>query len=567
MIEVKNLTKKYGNFEAVKNADFTINDGEVVGFLGPNGAGKSTTMNIITGYLSATSGSVSVNGYDIFEQPEEAKRHIGYLPEQPPLFPGMTVDEYLNFVYDLKKTKLPRNPHLAEIRKLVKIEDVKNRLIRNLSKGYRQRVGIAQALVGNPDVLILDEPTVGLDPSQIIEIRELIHKLGKTHTVILSSHILSEIQAVCKRIIIINQGIIIADDTPANLSARISDSLCIRLSAIGPAREILDRLSLIPGIGKITVTGTSGEATDFKIEPDVKTDLTVEISKEMLKNGWPVTRPLARGHFPSHDKRAPRKPYEGLLGAQNRNRQGGRRIMKAIFKREFRSYFTSPIGFAVLAIFYIISGLLFAVYFEAGQPDLSGIFSPGLFLCALIIIPILTMRLFSEERHQKADQLVMTAPVKITSVVLGKFFAAFAVYAIAVAITLVYQIIITFYVTPDWMVFFGNFIGILVFGAALIAMGMFLSTLTEVQVVVAVATYAAELGLVLIPSFVVTFLGQMSNTFAKYTVKIFEGMSILDRFSNFTKGTLNYSDIFFFLSLAALFIFFCITAIDRRRYA
>ena len=255
-----------------------------------NGAGKSTTMNIITGYLSATSGSVSVNGYDIFEQPEEAKRHIGYLPEQPPLFPGMTVDEYLNFVYDLKKTKLPRNPHLAEIRKLVKIEDVKNRLIRNLSKGYRQRVGIAQALVGNPDVLILDEPTVGLDPSQIIEIRELIHKLGKTHTVILSSHILSEIQAVCKRIIIINQGIIIADDTPANLSARISDSLCIRLSAIGPAREILDRLSLIPGIGKITVTGTSGEATDFKIEPDVKTDLTVEISKEMLKNGWPVTR-------------------------------------------------------------------------------------------------------------------------------------------------------------------------------------------------------------------------------------------------------------------------------------
>lgn len=241
--------------------------------------------------------------------------------------------------------------------------------------------------------------------------------------------------------------------------------------------------------------------------------------------------------------------------------------MKAIFKREFRSYFTSPIGFAVLAIFYIISGLLFAVYFEAGQPDLSGIFSPGLFLCALIIIPILTMRLFSEERHQKADQLVMTAPVKITSVVLGKFFAAFAVYAIAVSITLVYQIIITFYIATDWMVFLGNFIGTLVFGAALIAMGMFLSTLTEVQVVVAVATYALELGLVLIPSFIVSFLSSSENAFTKVIVKLFEGMSILDRFSNFTKGTLNYSDIFFFLSLAALFLFFCITAIDRRRYA
>lgn len=241
--------------------------------------------------------------------------------------------------------------------------------------------------------------------------------------------------------------------------------------------------------------------------------------------------------------------------------------MNAIFKREFKAYFTSPIGFAVLAIFYVISGLLFAVFFEAGQPDISGIFSPGLFLCSLIIIPILTMRLFSEERHQKADQQVMTAPVKITSVVLGKFFAAFAVYAIAVSITLVYQIIITFYIATDWMVFLGNFIGTLVFGAALIAMGMFLSTLTEVQVVVAVATYALELGLVLIPSFIVSFLSSSENAFTKVIVKLFEGMSILDRFSNFTKGTLNYSDIFFFLSLAALFLFFCITAIDRRRYA
>lgn len=241
--------------------------------------------------------------------------------------------------------------------------------------------------------------------------------------------------------------------------------------------------------------------------------------------------------------------------------------MNAIFKREFKAYFTSPIGFAVLAIFYVISGLLFAVFFEAGQPDISGIFYPGLFLCSLIIIPILTMRLFSEERHQKADQLVMTAPVKITSVVLGKFFAAFAVYAIAVSITLVYQIIITFYIATDWMVFLGNFIGTLVFGAALIAMGMFLSTLTEVQVVVAVATYALELGLVLIPSFIVSFLSSSENAFTKVIVKLFEGMSILDRFSNFTKGTLNYSDIFFFLSLAALFLFFCITAIDRRRYA
>ena len=174
MIEVTGLVKRYGGHAAVKNASFKINDGEIVGFLGPNGAGKSTTMNILTGYLSATEGTVKIDGYDILEDPREAKKRIGYLPEQPPLYIDMTVKEYLNFVYDLKRTTLPRKPHLAEIARLVKIDNVYNRLIRNLSKGYKQRVGIAQALIGNPDVLILDEPTVGLDPKQIIDIRNLV---------------------------------------------------------------------------------------------------------------------------------------------------------------------------------------------------------------------------------------------------------------------------------------------------------------------------------------------------------------------------------------------------------
>ncbi|MBQ1231492.1 MAG: ATP-binding cassette domain-containing protein, partial [Clostridia bacterium] len=214
MIEVTALSKRYGSHLAVNNVSFSIKDGEVVGFLGPNGAGKSTIMNILTGYISLTAGSASVDGYDIVESPQDAKRHIGYLPEIPPLYTDMTVREYLDFMFDLKKVKLPRKPHLDEICKLVMISDVQNRLIKNLSKGYRQRVGIAQALIGNPDTLILDEPTVGLDPKQIIEIRDLISRLGKNHTVILSSHILSEIQAVCDRIIIINGGRLVADGTP-----------------------------------------------------------------------------------------------------------------------------------------------------------------------------------------------------------------------------------------------------------------------------------------------------------------------------------------------------------------
>ena len=217
MIEVQNLTKRYGSHLAVDRISFRVEEGEILGFLGPNGAGKSTTMNILTGYLSASEGTVKINGYDILEEPQKAKASIGYLPEHPPLYLDMTVREYLNFMYDLKKCTLPREPHIAEICRIMKITDVYGRLIKNLSKGYRQRVGFAQALIGNPPVLILDEPTVGLDPNQIIEIRSLIKSLGKHHTVILSSHILPEIQAVCDRIVIISGGKIVADDTAANL--------------------------------------------------------------------------------------------------------------------------------------------------------------------------------------------------------------------------------------------------------------------------------------------------------------------------------------------------------------
>jgi ABC-2 type transport system ATP-binding protein len=218
MIEVKNLTKLYGSNKAVDNISFTAKKGEILGFLGPNGAGKTTTMNILTGYISCTQGRATIGGIDILQEPLAAKKQLGYLPEQPPVYLDMTVLEYLEFVYSLKKSKIPRNSHLSEICELVKITEMRKRLIRNLSKGYRQRVGLAQALVGNPPVLILDEPTVGLDPKQIIEIRSLIKKLGKNHTVILSSHILPEVQKVCDKIVIINEGKIVADGTIEEIS-------------------------------------------------------------------------------------------------------------------------------------------------------------------------------------------------------------------------------------------------------------------------------------------------------------------------------------------------------------
>ena len=284
MIEVSGLSKKYGNHLAVDNVSFSIQKGEIVGFLGPNGAGKSTIMNIMTGYLSLTEGNVSIDGFDIVDQPEQAKRRIGYLPELPPLYMDMTVREYLNFMYDLKKVKFPKKPHIDEILKLVRIEDVQNRIIRNLSKGYRQRVGIAQALIGNPDLLILDEPTVGLDPKQIKEIRNLIVRLGKNHTVILSSHILSEIQEICKRVIIINRGVIVADDTQDNLSKTLSTDHTISVRAMGREEELYKILATVPGIKSLTSLGVKEAGScDFIVEPNPGVDLRRGISERLFE--------------------------------------------------------------------------------------------------------------------------------------------------------------------------------------------------------------------------------------------------------------------------------------------
>lgn len=256
MIEVKNLVKRYGSKVAVNGVSFTVNDGEILGFLGPNGAGKSTTMNIITGYLSSTEGTVTIDGSEILDDPIGAKAKIGYLPEQPPLYTDMTVSRYLSFMYDLKKVTLPKEKHIKEVSDLCGVSHVSERVIKNLSKGYRQRVGLAQALLGNPQLLILDEPTVGLDPKQIIEIRNLIKGLGKKHTVILSSHILPEVQAVCDRIVVINEGKIVADGKTDDLSANLTGEHRLSVAIEGREQAVY---SLLKGISGMTHVEKLGE--------------------------------------------------------------------------------------------------------------------------------------------------------------------------------------------------------------------------------------------------------------------------------------------------------------------
>jgi len=292
MIEVKNLTKAYGDKKAVDNISFTVNDGEILGFLGPNGAGKSTTMNIITGYSSSTEGTVTVNGSEILADPIKVKAQIGYLPEHPPLYLDMTVKEYLSFIYDLKKIKVDgvsKSDHINEICGLVKIQDVYKRIIKNLSKGYRQRVGLAQALLGNPSVLILDEPTVGLDPKQIIEIRNLIKGLGKKYTIILSSHILPEVQATCERVIVINKGKLIADDTPDNLSRAMSTDHKLTIRVDGPEEEVYKLLSKIPNMIRVDKLGIrEGKVFDFTLEAEPGVDVRREVFKRLAERGWAI---------------------------------------------------------------------------------------------------------------------------------------------------------------------------------------------------------------------------------------------------------------------------------------
>ncbi len=261
MIEVKNLVKKYNdNFLALDNLSFTAKEGQIIGFLGPNGAGKSTAMNIITGYISATEGTVIVNGHDIYDQPEEAKKSIGYLPEQPPLYQDMTVIEYLNFVADLKKVdKKEKKEMINDVMNMTQVSDVSGRLIRHLSKGYKQRVGLSQALIGYPPVLVLDEPTVGLDPKQIIEIRQLIKSLSKGHTIILSSHVLSEISAVCDYVLIINNGKLIVSDEADNLSNHIDGSKVLKLQVKARKEDIENALKDISNIINIEFTSLDNE--------------------------------------------------------------------------------------------------------------------------------------------------------------------------------------------------------------------------------------------------------------------------------------------------------------------
>lgn len=317
MVEVKNVTKMYGDKKAVDDISFTVKSGEILGFLGPNGAGKSTTMNIITGYLSSSSGTVTVDGCEILDDPKGVKSKIGYLPEIPPLYTDMTVRKYLEFMYDLKKVKLEKDDHIDEVCRLVKITQVEDRIIKNLSKGYKQRVGLAQALLGNPQVLILDEPTVGLDPKQIIEIRNLVKNLGKKHTVILSSHILSEVQAICDRVLIISNGRIVADAETENLSKVLGKSDKLRIQVKGAKSNVIDTVSSMRDVKAIKTEREHSDGTyDYIVEVSRDTDVREALFYKLAEAKLPLL--LMQSADPSLEE-----IFLKLTNETNYSKQGG----------------------------------------------------------------------------------------------------------------------------------------------------------------------------------------------------------------------------------------------------
>ncbi len=498
MIEVTGLVKKYGNHVAVDHLSFRLEPGKIYGFLGPNGAGKSTTMNMMTGYIGPTEGTILINGHDIVKEPAEAKRCIGYLPELPPLYTDMTVWEYLEFAAQLKNIPAKkRQESILNAMKMTGLVDVAKRLIKNLSKGYRQRVGFAQAVLGMPEIIILDEPTVGLDPIQIIEIRSLIKELAKEHTVILSSHILSEISAVCDEILIISHGRLVASDTTENLMHYMDSDAMLEISIRAPKEQAKNSFAQLHHVAAVLEATKQNEddkhlnLTSFEIRTD-GADVREAVFGICAEKNWPIyemkySKATLEDVF--MELTADNKAHEEEMDEIKKSAEEAvKEAEQTKFNREFKSYFTSMIGPVFVAALVLVTGIYFMVYnMSYGYPYFAYTLSASAIVFVLTV-PLLTMRSFSEERHSKTDQLLLTSPVSVTQIVLGKFFSMTAVVAIPCVIFCLCPLIIKSTGTAYFLVDYSTILVYFLIGCAYVAIGMLISAMTESVIIAAVGT-------------------------------------------------------------------------------
>ena len=579
MIEVQALTKHYGPVTAIRDVSFSVAPGTIVGFLGPNGAGKSTTMRILSCFMPASSGTARVAGYDVFRDSLEVRKRIGYLPENVPLYTDMRVAPYLDFVAEVKGVpRGQRKARVAEVMDRCLIADVQNRLIGALSKGYRQRVGLAQAIVNDPQVLILDEPTIGLDPKQITEIRALIKSLTGSHTVILSTHILPEVSMVCGSVIIINKGAIVAQGSIDTLVEQFFPVSRVQVQIGGPAGAVRDGLSSIPGV--LAVAETTGDgAGGYLVEAAPRArrahrDLPPGRGAGVGAEGTP-----ARGDHPGGSVHAHRggRGGAGRWCARRAGRGRGRVKVWPIFKKEMRLYFTSPTAYVVIAVFLILAGYFFFAIFDfftraslqtAMNPQmgrdlnitdnvLRPLFS-NVSVILLLLMPLVTMRLFAEERRSGTIELLLTYPVRDGAVLLGKFLAALALYGVMLVLTLLYPALLFSLARPEWGPILTGYLGLLLLGAAFIAAGLFASSLTENQIVAAMTTFG-----ILLLFWVISWTADSVGGSAG---RVLTHLSLIEHFDNFGKGVLDTRDIIYYLSFIIFALFLTLRSLEARRW-
>ncbi len=548
MIEVQSLTKRYPTRVAVEDVTFSVQSGEIVGFLGPNGAGKTTTMRVLTGFLPPSSGSARIAGHDVVTQSRAARAAVGYLPETAALYPEMRVREYLTFRARLEGVSgAAVRQRVGEAIERCLLAEVADRRIENLSKGFRQRTSLAGALVHQPPVLVLDEPTVGLDPMQIIKIREMIRALSKERAVLLSTHILPEVDAVCDRILIIAEGRIVAEGTAAQLRQKFSSRPVFRATFKGDvaAREALADLA-----GVTAVEEQSGEK---------ETRVRLECAQD-ADPSEAVGRGQAGGHL---------RLRQGFLLRQGYGGQGGGRVMKrffAIVGREWRAYFFSPLGYVILAGFLLMNGIIFAAIVtymnQPGAPKgqaLNLLFTNTYFwLFNLFVVPVIAMRLFADERKSGTLEVLLTSPVSETEVVLAKFTGGLGFFLTLWAPTLIYVFILRAQTPIDFGPVAAGYLAIVLLGGYFLAVGTFASTLTKNQIVAAIFTFA-----MLIPIFSAGLLEQMLNSpAAKSLVGYF---NLWDHMDEFARGVVDSRRLVYYLSATAFFLFLARVSISAKK--
>jgi len=616
MISVSHLTKYYGPLLAVDDLSFEIDEGHVYGFLGPNGAGKTTTMNIMTGCLSATAGSVQIDGFDIFDEPGEAKKRIGYLPEQPPLYLSESPEEYLRFVGEAKGLRgSALQEQIQDVIRQTGIEAVKGRRIAGLSKGYRQRVGIAQALLGSPKAIILDEPTVGLDPIQIIEIRELIKELGKQHTVIFSSHILSEVQTICDQVLIIANGKLAAFDRPEALEKRLLSSNEILVVPDAPQKEAMAILESLPNISDIQAE-TEGTYPALRVHGD---------AGDIYRLSRSIFLAFAQAKKPLLELRLEKASLEQVFlqltesvqeqpppTGWGREAKGGEVHMIAVLKHELRLYFHSLTAYvfgAFLLAFVGIGAMLYNIQVAVSNFEFVLSFGSMVFV---VIVPILTMRVIAEERKQKTDQLLYALPITTAQVILGKYLALLVVYLIPLALISLYPLVFSQFGEVYLPTSYGSIFAFFVLGAALIALGVFISSLTDNQgfaagigiAAILLNYYSVSLSeyisstafgslavlcvLVVLLAMLVKYLTKNETLayfgaggllvlimgFYMYDSTQFEGLlpqvmanlSLFERFYVFVNGVFDMTAIVYYLTVIVFFLFLAVQSLEKRRY-